>query len=906
MTDPVMESVDQPEDDRVFNEKFSHVIADELVAIAKRRSHLRNEPAAAIAAPGPDEVLDVTGLALSGGGVRSAAVGLGVLQALNDHNLLGRIDYLSTVSGGGYIGCSLTAAMAADGGVFPFGSPPQTMQATTKQRPPAADISDTPAVGHIRNYSNYLIPRGFRDVLSASAIILRGLVANSSLVVPVLLLLAAFTSWANPRRSLLGASDLLGFDLSDYLTQSFGLTLVVGLTLLGLFLIWAVLRSLPRLASRIGWMDRAGWIFLVVFAAIAFIEFQPFVIEGMFEIADRATGSAGGLVLGLFTGWVKALAAAAAPVTALVVAFQRQIGAFLNSATAGSSLTAQATAKAIKLAVWVAGLALPLIIWVAYLYLSYWAIANDGKRVAEEVRCPQTAISATVKIQQQNGASIATLQGSLQPDDAGVCAPGAKPLTDPSSAPAWAHTPIWLIWLSKFIPGFVPEKHLMPALYLAVAAFVFLVSWPLAPNANSLHRLYRDRLGRAFLFDPSRRRGTRPGANEPSRDQGRDFVPVDTMRLSALSAADAPYHLINAALNIQGSDFANRRGRNADFFLFSKYWVGSQATHYAPTEQLEAVCPELDLATAMAISGAAASANMGSKTIRPLTPTLALLNIRLGYWLKNPRFFAAAATTEAADPKAGSWTPTHRTTRYLWSEISGRLYENSDEVYLTDGGHIENLGIYELLRRRCRLIIAVDAEADSAMHFPSLVKLQRYARIDLGIRINLPWERIRTQTLGWMASNAGKLKPEQGAPSCGAGPHVAIGTINYGGEAVGHLVYIKSSLTGDENDYVRDYARRYATFPHEATGDQFFSEEQFEVYRALGFHMAHGFLSGEDDIRVAVKRREVVDPTGQVLIEREVRGRFGDDHVEAIRAVREALGMPVKPVPAATGGGNST
>lgn len=902
MTNRATESIDLPDDDRVFSEKFSHVIADELAAIATRRSHLRNEPAAAIAAPGPDELLDVTGLALSGGGVRSAAVGLGVLQALNDHNLLGRIDYLSTVSGGGYIGCSLSAAMAAAGGAFPFGSAPQTMEATTKQRPPAADISDTLAVGHIRNYSNYLIPRGFRDVLSASAIILRGLVANSSFVVPVLLLLAAVTAWSNPVRSSLGASDLFGIDLSRYLTRNFGLTLVVGLSLLGLFWMWAILRSLPRLAPRLGLLDGIGWVLLIIFATTAFTEFQPFVIEGMFEIADRASGSDGGLVLGLFTGWVKAAAAAAAPVTALVVAFQRQIGAFLNSATAGSSLAAQATAKAIKLAVWVAGLALPLIIWVAYLYLSYWAIANDGKRVAEEVRCPQTAISATVKIQQQDGASTATLQGSLQPDDAGRCAPSAKPLADPSSPPAWAHTPIWLIWLSKFIPGFVPEGHLMPALYVAVAMLVFLVSWPLAPNANSLHRLYRDRLGRAFLFDPSPPRRAKPRANEPSRDQGRDFVPVDTMRLSKLSAADAPYHLINAALNIQGSDFANRRGRNADFFLFSKYWVGSQATHYAPTEQLEAACPELDLATAMAISGAAASANMGSKTIRPLTPTLALLNIRLGYWLKNPKFFAAPAAGAAADPKAVSWTPTHRTTRYLWSEISGRLYENSDDVYLTDGGHIENLGIYELLRRRCRLIIAVDAEADPSMHFPSLVTLQRYGRIDLGIRINLPWERIQAQTLGWMASNAGKLKPEEGAPGCGAGPHVAIGTIDYGGGATGHLVYIKSSLSGDENDYVRDYARRYATFPHEATGDQFFSEEQFEVYRALGFHMAHGFLSGEDDLRVAVKRREVADPTGQVTIEREVRARFGDDHVEAIRAVREALGMPVKPMSAAEGG----
>src|SRR5262249_4293968 len=157
------------------------------------------------------------------------------------------------------------------------------------------------------------------------------------------------------------------------------------------------------------------------------------------------------------------------------------------------------------------------------------------------------------------------------------------------------------------------------------------------------------------------------------------------------------------------------------------------------------------------------------------------------------------------------------------AEISGRLYENSDAVYLTDGGHIENLGIYELLRRRCKLIIAVDAEADATMHLPSLVTLQRYARIDLGIRITLPWDGIQKQTLAWMKDNAGKTPPDKPAPDAKEGPHVAIGTIDYGGGETGYLVYIKSSLTGDENDYIRDYARRYDRFPHETTGDQFFS-----------------------------------------------------------------------------------
>jgi hypothetical protein len=279
----------------------------------------------------------------------------------------------------------------------------------------------------------------------------------------------------------------------------------------------------------------------------------------------------------------------------------------------------------------------------------------------------------------------------------------------------------------------------------------------------------------------------------------------------------------------------------------------------------------------MAISGAAASSNMGSSSIRALTPTLALLNVRLGYWLRNPRYVNARSFRR--------FTPL-----YFWAEISGRLYENSDGVYLTDGGHIENLGVYELLRRRCKVIIAVDAEADAPMNFASLMTLQRYARIDLGVRIDLPWTPMRERTRALMACNAAMAaapSPRQHDDAPRDHVHVAVGTIDYGGGDEGYLVYIKSSLTGDENDYIRDYARRHATFPHETTGDQFFSEEQFEVYRALGFHMTHGFLSGDNPVAVG----SGVDPR---------TARFTDGGEEAIDAVRRALGLAVGERPTAS------
>src|SRR5262249_7864375 len=186
---------------------------------------------------------------------------------------------------------------------------------------------------------------------------------------------------------------------------------------------------------------------------------------------------------------------------------------------------------------------------------------------------------------------------------------------------------------------------------------------------------------------------------------------------------------------------------------------------------------------------------------------------------------------------------------YFLAEMFGKLNERRKSVYLTDGGHIENLGIYELLRRRCRIIIAVDAEADSELAFGSFNTLVRYAGIDLGVEIELPWGKITIAS-----RKTGETIDERGDTEKLQGPHCAIGQISYptreNGTVTHHrgiLIYIKSSLTGDENDYVFHYKRRYSHFPHETTVDQMFSEEQFEAYRALGYHAVNGLFDRRDD-----------------------------------------------------------
>jgi len=738
----------------------------------------------------PTENSSLVGLTLSGGGIRSASFCLGALQALDKAGVLKNVDYLSTVSGGGYIGTSLSAAMSRSKGEFPF-----TGSLTQDEPYP---------IQHIRNHSNYLFPQGIINIFYNVAIYLRGLLANALLVLPWLLFFAAITIFLKPDTESLHTS-LEGTPLPEALTaEHFGASLIALCAFTLLLLVWALWRSL----EVSGWAAEIGSPFTVVSAlvliallVIVFCELQPLVLDGIFKSANKQAG-----IFATFVGWLQALAAVLAPFSAVVAFFSRHIGRLLGQGNERPSSAAMVSRAVGRAAVYIAGAAIPFLLWMVYLYLCFVGIKDLDP---EHVR--------------QSG--------------------------------SYYHGPAWLSDVSQRWFG-----HSTPVgwFYFVTGIELFLLSLLLAPNANSLHRLYRDRLSKAFLFDPTTIEGRRAGprskresvllsnaaAAELLKYQNFELAPLDRFKLSEISCADTPFHLLNAALNIQGSKYANRRGRNADFFVFSPKFIGSSATQYVKTEEFEDAVKELDLATAMAVSGAAASANMGAHSIKPLTPTLAILNVRLGYWVTNPGQLAQ-------DRKPSSVFASVLDQFYFLQELLGLMRETSTRIFLSDGGHIENLGIYELLRRRCELIIAVDAEADPQMSFRSLVAVQRYARIDLGVLIDLPWAEIRdaTRAASEEIAKSGGLPPNA-APH---GPHCAVGEIRYPQGRTGILIYVKSSITGDENDYIVDYKRRFPSYPHETTADQLFSEEQFEVYRALGFHAVNEVFSGRDQVGMRPK-----------------------------------------------------
>lgn len=329
--------------------------------------------------------------------------------------------------------------------------------------------------------------------------------------------------------------------------------------------------------------------------------------------------------------------------------------------------------------------------------------------------------------------------------------------------------------------------------FLGIIAFAVLNI-----NLTGPHRLYRDGLSKTFV-----------------QTSEESFI----LELDKINPNQtAPYHLVNAALNLPSSQNNAIRDRRCDFFLFSKHWMGSPAIGYQKTQEWKANGNPVDLATAMAISGAALSPHMGLGAMPTLVALLAFLNLRLGFWIKNPHSHSQAK---------------HPGFRCLINEMFGiGMNEGAPWLNLSDGGHIENIAVYELLRRRCKFIICVDGEADPEFKFEGLMTLVRHAQIDFGVTIEPKLNELRTNEKTGLSKTHAHL--------C----RIHYPKLNNGTEAnTGLLLYLKLSVTGNESELIKRYRINHPEFPHQTTLDQFFDQEQFEAYRQLGVHVAEGLFS---------------------------------------------------------------
>lgn len=353
---------------------------------------------------------------------------------------------------------------------------------------------------------------------------------------------------------------------------------------------------------------------------------------------------------------------------------------------------------------------------------------------------------------------------------------------------------------------FIKENHDLGILnILLIGNGIAIIGWffwfCFDINFTAPHQLYKRKLGEAYLVQPN-----------PSNSKVPLSENVPLKLTDCTSKNRAPYHLVNCALNVPGSTDSRMQGRLTDFFLFSPKFCGSPLTGYRQTRRWQDANASLNLGTAMAISGAAAAPQMGTGTIKNLSFWLALFNVRLGYWIRKPGTLVCGLKARPGLP-------------YLLREMFGWANEKRPYVNVSDGGHIENLGVYELLRRRCKYIVAIDGEQDAKMTFHGLTTLQRLAAIDLGVKIDIGVDALRLSDKGLSHS------------------HFAFCRIRYpqdkrdGKESYGYMIYLKLSLTGNEGEFIRRYRLDEPDFPHHSTADQFFTEAQFEAYRSLGEHI---------------------------------------------------------------------
>lgn len=337
-----------------------------------------------------------------------------------------------------------------------------------------------------------------------------------------------------------------------------------------------------------------------------------------------------------------------------------------------------------------------------------------------------------------------------------------------------------------------------PALILAFVAIGFWVQ----RNALDLHEFLYRQLAQGFFARTSR---------DPA------VWPLEDLDQSTTSdTVVAPIHLLNAAVNVPGSDEPTWRRRGGARFEMSPLAVGGPATGWVRTSDYEG---RLSLARAAAISGAAINPQGGHAIVGLAGLLLNLLNFRLGTWIRNPRLLG--------DDRLRSrplFSPS-----YLLREWLGTNSESDLAVFVSDGGHDDNLGLGALVDRGCGLVVVLDAAKDGAFTFRDLARALEGVAPEWEAQEGSLWRTLVPQKA---AANAGLRTAQVGA--------VAFSLTHRVDGRLCAVVYAKSVLTPQAltDPTVARYARLSGKFPHEPTADQWFDPEQLQAYIGLGQALA--------------------------------------------------------------------
>jgi hypothetical protein len=865
-------------------------------------------------------------LCLSGGGIRSAAFCLGALQAFAAKSLLRQFHYLSTVSGGGYIGAWLTRCIAEQNTIS--GSPRLSNVVAVEECILARrEAREAPELERLRRYTNYLAPRpgvASNDTWAGVVLWLRNTLINWAVFLPLMLAAASAAvlysalvcaSATGPAAAWAGGAGviaLLGLGRSVHRTcldlpshkhpdstppgQAGGLGVgekqvlkqIVLPAMAWVFLVPWSLAPLLAMAPPSGPSRTAFWLpaglggqwswWLAVLPACswvvcigAYLLAWHWVLrsyKGAMDLEQRRTHSRAFLVN--LPGWVFSTG-----VSSLMLA----VGIWL--ASGGSAL-------------WL-GICGPVWVMTAELLRSaaYVAVRRDGVRMeldrewlarlngnklrlvlAFGAASTATLYLPTLILDRPNDvwAAIMALAGFLAGPAAAMMGKSVKvPFLPTPDKVASSRVRIdWIIGaaiivfiaalfmllgrlatliacaLTRNIASGTSEPFLVLAgfslgVMLAGAAIAGSLDWAVNLNRFSMHAVYRNRLVRAFL-------GTAREPRQRHPDRYTSFDPEDNIRVAdsfTNRELKALFPVINVALNrTSGKDTAHAE-RKAEPFTITPLHCGSASLDreqtgiprgaYIPTEFFAGADREtgpgdkekgITLGTAITLSGAAVSPNMGYHSSALAAFVMTLFNLRLGAWLPNPGWKSADGHLRIDKNTAEHSGPIHAIPTML-AELAGQSDDRNKYVYLSDGGHFDNLGLYEMLRRRCGLIVVVDAGRDPDYSYFDLGHALQRARIDMGVQVQFVQPvKVGDQNLSPHGAYAKVTYPRNGAVA----------------EQRGDLLYLKPWLSPDTPIELAAFKAVKASFPHETTADQFFTESDFESYRRLGEYLTDAVL----------------------------------------------------------------
>ncbi len=341
-------------------------------------------------------------------------------------------------------------------------------------------------------------------------------------------------------------------------------------------------------------------------------------------------------------------------------------------------------------------------------------------------------------------------------------------------------------------------------LFWALAVLAALLASHLNVNRISMHGYYRARLSEAFMPIPTAARHVHP--MEFRLDQ------LDPER-------GAPLHLVNTTLNTSTSPDQRRHGREGASYVLSPLYCGSLATGYTRCDGFAG--GGMALSTAFTISGAAIDPDNAGVGSRAVSSLMALLNVRLGYWADNP--------SRPRGRLSGEWW------WLIGREMLGvGLDERHARIHLSDGGHFENLGLYELVRRKVRHIIVCDAGADPDLDLADLGRAIERVRVDFGAEVRLSADRLVAEHASGAATRP-----------------FLLGEVLYADGSRGRIVYIKPMRIAEAPADLYAYARANPSFPNQPTSNQFFGETEFEAYRTLGRCLVERMLADAGAVGVA-------------------------------------------------------